>query len=237
MCRTYRIVGEHTQGTYADLIAVPAGNLLPIPDRLGFEEAAACPLVFMTAWSMLVGKGNIRAGETVLVLAAGSGVGSAAIQIARLSGCRVFAAAGSDEKLERARELGAEVLINYRQEEFDRVARRETGSEGVDVVVDHVGADTWLRSLRAVRRGGRILTCGATTGYAPGTDLRHIFYRQLRIIGSTMGSAADFADVMGCVFAGKLRPIVDRVLPLSDAAEAHRLVEARQVFGKLVLVP
>jgi NADPH:quinone reductase-like Zn-dependent oxidoreductase len=237
LCRAYRIVGEHSQGAYADLISAPASSLLPLPDDLGFEEAAACPLVFMTAWSMLVSKGGIRAGESVLVLAAGSGVGSAAVQIAKLSGCRVFAAAGSEEKLECARRLGADVLIDYRREEFDRAVRRETDSRGVDVVVDHVGADTWVRSLRAARRGGRILTCGATTGYDPRTDLRHIFHRQLQVIGSTMGSAGDFDAVMAEVFAGRLRPIVDRVLPLSEAAEAHRLIEARRVIGKLVLTP
>ena len=236
-CETYRIVGEHTQGSYAELLKVPADNLLPIPDDMSFEEAAASPLVFMTAWSMMVTKGRIRPGEDVLVLAAGSGVGTAAIQIARLVGCRVFAAAGSDAKLERARELGAEVLINYRREAFDRVVREHTGKRGVDVVIDHVGAETWAQSLRSARKGGRILTCGATSGHSPATDLRHVFYRQLQIIGSTMGSPRDFGEVMRCVFRGQLRPIVDRVLPLRDAAAAHRLIEERQVFGKLILVP
>lgn len=236
-CRTYKVVGEHTDGTYAQLLKVPSTNLLPLPDSMSFEDAAAAPLVFMTAWSMLIGKGQLRPGEDVLVLAAGSGVGTAAVQIARLAGCRVFAAAGSDEKLEHARKLGADVLINYRNEEFDRVVRQKTGNRGVDVVVDHVGADTWVRSLKAARKGGRILTCGATSGYAPQTDLRHIFYRQLRVIGSTMGSDSDFASVMRCVFRGQLRPVVDSVLPLKDAAEAHRRLEARNVFGKIVLVP
>lgn len=236
-CRTFKVVGEHTDGTYAQLLKVPATNLLPLPDSMTFEDAAAAPLVFMTAWSMLIGKGQIRPGEDVLVLAAGSGVGTAAIQIAKLAGCRVFAAAGSDEKLAHARELGADVLINYRNEEFDRVVRQKTGNRGVDAVVDHVGADTWVRSLKAARKGGRILTCGATSGYAPQTDLRHIFYRQLRVIGSTMGSPSDFASVMRCVFRGQLRPVVDSVLPLKDAAEAHRRLEARNVFGKIVLAP
>jgi NADPH:quinone reductase-like Zn-dependent oxidoreductase len=154
-----------------------------------------------------------------------------------MTGCRVFAAASSDDKLERAENLGAEVLINYRQEEFDKVVRAKTGKRGVDVVVDHIGADTWLQSLRAVRRGGRILTCGATSGAHPTTDLRHIFYRQLQIIGSTMGSKADFEEVMRCVSRGQLRPVVDSVMPLSDAVEAHKRIEARDVFGKLVLVP
>jgi NADPH:quinone reductase-like Zn-dependent oxidoreductase len=236
-CRSYQVIGEHTEGSYAELLKVPASNLLPLPDDVGFEEAAAAPLVFMTAWSMLIAKGKIRPGEDVLVLAAGSGVGTAAIQIAKLAGCRVFAAAGSEEKLERARALGAEILINYSRDDFDQVVRERTGKRGVDVVVDHVGADTWARSLRSARTGGRILTCGATSGYSPTTDLRHVFYRQLRIIGSTMGSAHDFNSVMTSVFRRQLRPVVDRVLPLSEAAEAHRLIEARRVFGKLVLVP
>lgn len=236
-CRTFRVVGEHTDGTYARFLKIPSTNLLPLPESMSFEEAAAAPLVFLTAWSMLISKGGLRPGEDVLVLAAGSGVGTAAIQIARLAGCRVFAAAGSDEKLEHARRLGADVLINYRNEEFDRVVRQRTGNRGVDVVVDHVGADTWVRSLKAARKGGRILTCGATSGYAPATDLRHVFYRQLRVIGSTMGSDADFTAVMRCVFRGQLHPVVDSILPLKDAAQAHRRLEARDVFGKIVLVP
>jgi NADPH:quinone reductase-like Zn-dependent oxidoreductase len=236
-CLSFRVFGEHTDGTYAELIAVPEYNVLPIPEHVGFEDAAAAPLVFLTAWSMMITKGQIQPGEDVLVLGAGGGVGTAAIQIAHLAGCRVWAAAGSEEKLKRARQLGADELINYRTEEFDRVVRDRTAKRGVDVVVDYVGADTWVRSLRAARRGGRILTCGATTGPTPQTDLRHIFFRQLRIIGSTMGSAKDFHDVMKLVFSGRLRPVVDRVMPLGEAAEAHRLIEGRHVFGKLLLEP
>jgi NADPH:quinone reductase-like Zn-dependent oxidoreductase len=236
-CRTFRIIGEHVDGSYAQLLKVPSANLMMLPAEIGFEDAAAAPLVFVTAWSMLITKGHLSPGEDVLVLAAGSGVGTASIQIARLAGCRVFAAAGSDDKLAHARELGAEILINYKREEFDRVVREQTGGRGVDVVVDHVGADTWVRSLRAARKGGRILTCGATSGYAPTTDLRHVFYRQLQVIGSTMGSAADFANVMRQVLAGRLRPVVDSILPLEHAAEAHRRIEARNVFGKIILRP
>src|SRR5262249_954818 len=152
------------------------------------EEAAAAPLVFLTAWSMMVSKGNIRPGEDVLILGAGGGVGTAAIQIAKMVGCRVFATASSDDKLEQARKLGADLLINYKADEFDKKIRELTNKRGVDVVVDYVGADTWVRSLRSARRGGRVLTCGATTGFAPQTDLRQIFYRQVQVIGSTMGS-------------------------------------------------
>ena len=236
-CITYRVVGEHIQGSYSELLKVPSPNVLPIPDALGFEEAAAAPLVFLTAWSMMVTKGRIKPGEDVLILGAGAGVGIAAIQIAKMVGCRVFATAGSDQKLEKASTLGADVVINYKDEEFDRVIRRETDKRGVDVVVDYIGADTWVRSLRSARRGGRILTCGATTGPTPQTDLRHIFFRQLQIIGSTMGSPQDFAEVMRCVFRGQLRAVIDRVLPLNEARQAHELVENRKVFGKLVLVP
>jgi NADPH:quinone reductase-like Zn-dependent oxidoreductase len=209
--------------------------VLPIPDSISFEDAAAVPLVFLTAWSMMVAKGNIRPGEDVLILGAGGGVGSAAIQIAKMTGCRVFVTASSDEKLAQAKRLGADFLINHTTEEFDKKIRELTEKRGVDVVVDYVGADTWVRSLRSARRGGRVLTCGATSGFAPQTDLRHIFYRQLQIIGSTMGSHRDFLDVMKCVFRGQLKPVIDRVLPLREARKAHELIEQRAVFGKIVL--
>lgn len=216
---------------------VPAHALLRIPESLAFEDAAAAPLVFVTAWSMLIGKAKLRPGEDVLILAAGAGVGTAAIQIAKRAGCRVFAASGSDGKLKKARALGADVLINYSRDSFDEKIREITGRRGVDVVVDYVGADTWVRSLRAARKGGRVVTCGATTGHTPQTDLRQIFYRQLQIIGSTMGSPRDFLDVMRCIIRGELRPVVDRVLPLSQAASAHEALEKREVFGKVILTP
>src|SRR5438093_781559 len=234
-CVSYGMVGENTDGAYAELLKVPAHIVLPIPDSMSFEEAAAAPLVFLTAWSMMVSKGNLRPGEDVLILGAGAGVGTAAIQIARMTGCRVFATASSDEKLERARRLGADFLINYKTEEFDKTIRELTGKRGVDVVVDYIGADTWVRSLRSARRGGRVLTCGATTGFAPQTDLRQIFFRQVQVIGSTMGSQRDFLDVMKCVFRGQLKPVIDRVLPLREVRRGHELVEERAVFGKIVL--
>jgi NADPH:quinone reductase-like Zn-dependent oxidoreductase len=235
-CVTYNMVGEHSDGAYAQLVKVPAHVVLPIPDGFSFEEAAAAPLVFLTAWSMLVGKGNIRPGEDVLILGAGAGVGTAAIQIAKMVGCRVFATASSDDKLERARKLGADFVINYKTEEFDRRIRTLTDKRGVDVVVDYIGNDTWVRSLRSARRGGRVLTCGATTGFAPQTDLRQIFYRQVQVIGSTMGSHREFLDVMKCVFRGQLKAVIDRALPLAEAAQGHELIESRSVFGKIVLV-
>jgi NADPH:quinone reductase-like Zn-dependent oxidoreductase len=217
------------------LIVVPAHIVLPIPDSFSFEDAAAAPLVFLTAWSMMVGKGNIRPGEDVLILGAGAGVGTAAIQIAKMVGCRVFATASTEEKLKRAKDLGADFLINYSTDEFDKRIRELTNKRGVDVVVDYIGADTWVRSLRSARRGGRVLTCGATTGFAPQTDLRQIFFRQVQVFGSTMGSHREFLDVMKCVFRGQLKPVIDRVLPLSDARKGHELIESRAVFGKIVL--
>ena len=234
-CTSYAMVGENRDGAYAELVAVPAHIVLPIPDSISFEEAAAAPLVFLTAWSMMVTKGNIRPGEDVLILGAGAGVGTAAIQIAKMTGCRVFVTASNDEKLERARQLGADFLINYKTEEFDKKIRELTNKRGVDVVVDYIGADTWVRSLRSARRGGRVLTCGATTGFAPQTDLRQIFFRQVQVIGSTMGSQRDFLDVMKCVFRGQLKPVIDRVLPLREVRRGHELVEERAVFGKIVL--
>jgi NADPH:quinone reductase-like Zn-dependent oxidoreductase len=236
-CISYSMVGESRDGAYAQFIAVPAHIVLPIPDSISFEEAAAAPLVFLTAWSMMVGKGNIRPGEDVLILGAGAGVGTAAIQIAKMVGCRVFVTASTDEKLQRAKDLGADVLINYSRDEFDKKIRDLTHKLGVDVVVDYVGADTWVRSLRSARRGGRVLTCGATTGFAPQTDLRQIFFRQVQVLGSTMGSHREFLDVMKCIFRGQLKPVIDKVLPLSEAQRGHELIERRAVFGKIVLTP
>jgi len=236
-CFTYSMIGESRDGAYAELLAVPAHIVLPIPDSLSFENAAAAPLVFLTAWSMMIGKGNLRPGEDVLILGAGAGVGTAAIQIAKMTGCRVFATASTEEKLQRAKQLGADFVINYAKEEFDKRIRDLTNKRGVDIVVDYVGADTWVRSLRSARRGGRVLTCGATTGFAPQTDLRQIFFRQVQVLGSTMGSHREFLEVMKCIFRGQLKPVVDRVLPLSVAATGHQLIEERAIFGKVVLRP
>jgi NADPH:quinone reductase-like Zn-dependent oxidoreductase len=237
-CISYAMVGENTDGgAYAQFLVVPAHIVLPIPDSISFEEAAAAPLVFLTAWSMMVSKGQLRPGEDVLILGAGAGVGTAAIQIAKMMGCRIFVTASAGEKLERARRLGADFLINSKSEEFDKRIRELTNKRGVDVVVDYIGADTWVRSLRSARRGGRVLTCGATTGFAPQTDLRQIFFRQVQVIGSTMGSHREFLDVMRCVFRGQLKPVIDRVLPLSEASQGHQLIEDRSVFGKIVLTP
>jgi NADPH:quinone reductase-like Zn-dependent oxidoreductase len=237
MCPDYSIIGEHEDGCYAEFVAVPAANVLPIPDDAKFETAAAATLVYLTAWRMLVTRGRLRAGEEVLILGAGAGVGTACLQIARLTGARVIGAASTEEKCERLRRLGADATINTSKEDFAAAVRTLTGKRGVDVVVDYIGKDTWAGSLKCLRRGGRLVTCGATSGHDPVEDLRHVFYRQLEIIGSTMGSRRELLHVLKLVFAGKLTPIIDRVMPLKDAARAHELIEQRQVFGKIVLTP
>ncbi len=237
LCPRYGILGETRSGGYCEYLVVPRQNIAPYPGELGFPEAAASLLTFLTAWQMLVGKAQVRPGETVLVQGAGSGVGVAAVQIARLHGARVLATAGTDAKLERVRELGAEEAINYRTEDFVAEVKKLTSRRGVDVVVEHVGGETFASSIRAVASGGRIVTCGATSGPKPAIDLRHFFFRQISILGSTMGSKGDLLEVLGHVAAGRLRPVVDRVLPLAEAAEAHRILESREVFGKVVLEP
>jgi len=237
LCRHYRILGEHAQGGYAEHIVVPRANLAPFPGALSYAEAAACLLPFLTAWQMLVRKARVAPGEIVLVHGAGAGVGVAAIQIARLHGARVIATAGAAAKLERARALGAEHAIDYTTQDFVAEVKKLTDRRGVDIVIDHVGGDTFAQSIRAVRNGGRIVTCGATSGFQPAIDLRHVFFRQLEILGSTMGPKGDLFTVLGHVAAGRLRPVVHAVLPLSRAADAHRMLEAREVFGKVVLEP
>jgi NADPH:quinone reductase-like Zn-dependent oxidoreductase len=235
LCRRYAIVGEHTHGGYARHLNVPDANLLPYPGDLPFTQVAAVPLVFLTAWQMVVDKARVRPGQTVLVQAAGSGVSSAAIQIARLHGARVFATAGSDAKAERARGLGADEVINYKTHDFVDEVKRLTGKRGVDVVIEHVGGDVMTKSVLATTSGGRIVTCGATAGSQPKIDLLHVFYRQIEILGSTMGSKGSLFGILEHVRKGTLRPVVDRVLPLWEAVEAHRALESRDAFGKIVL--
>lgn len=237
-CPAYRIIGEHLAGGYAEFVTVPASNVVPKPANLSFEEAAAVPLVFLTAWEMLVRKARLEAGERVLVQAAGSGVSSAAIQIAKLLGAEVIASASTEEKLEKARGLGADHTVNYTEQDLVTDVRRLVAPKrGVEVVVDHVGEATWDQSVRALVNGGRLVTCGATTGYDVRVDLRHLFYRRLALLGSTMGSKGDLHRIARLVELGKLRPVVDRALPLSEARAAHRLLAERKAFGKVVLVP
>ena len=237
LCPRYRILGENAQGGYAEYVVVPRPNVAPYPGELVFADAAAALLTFQTAWQMLVTKAGIEPGETVLVHGAASGVGVAGIQIARLFGARVIATAGSEEKLARARDLGAEIAINYRDVDFVAEIKRLTERRGVDVVFEHVGGEIMTGSVKAVRNGGRIVTCGATAGFKPTIDLRHVFFRQISILGSTMGSKGDLLTVLDHVAAGRLRPVVDSVLPLRDAAEGHRRLEERRAIGKIVLTP
>lgn len=235
-CADYGLLGEDRGGGYAEYIVVPAQNLLPKPPRLSFEEAACIPVTFLTAWQMVVTRARVRPGEWVLVQAAGSGVGTAAVQVAKLHGATVVATAGSDEKLARARALGADHVLNYRERDFAKEARALTGGRGVDVVVEHVGGEVFARSLRALRQGGRLVTCGATAGAEARFDLRYVFLRKLSILGSTMGSKGELAEVMRFCAEGRLQPVLDRVLPLERAAEAHAVVADREQFGKVVLV-
>jgi NADPH:quinone reductase-like Zn-dependent oxidoreductase len=235
MCRSYGLIGETVSGTCCERIVVPDVNAIPFPDEMSFEEAASLAMVFVTAWRMLVTRARLRAGEDVLVLGASAGVGIAAVQTAKVAGARVFAAASSEEKLAMCGELGADVLINYKEEDFARRVRSETGKRGVDVVVDYVGRDTWERSLKALSRGGRLVTCGATTGYEAQTDLRHVFFRQLEIIGSTMGSRNELRAALKLVFAGRMKTVVSRVYDLAETAAAHAAMEARETVGKVVI--
>lgn len=235
LCRDYRIFGEHRDGTQAEVLVAPRANLIPIPDGLSFEEAAAAPLVYLTAWRMLLVRGRLRAAEDVLIWGAAAGVGTACVQIARLAGARVIATASTPAKAAALAALGADVVIDASAEDVVARIKELTGKRGVDVVVDYVGKDTWGRSLRCLRSGGRLLTCGATSGHDPVEDLRQVFYRQLEIIGSTMGSDAELKDVLRLLFAGRLRPRIDAVLPLGEVAEAHRRLESRSACGKLVL--
>jgi len=237
LCREYKILGEHVDGGYAEYVKVPATNVIPKPERLSFEEAAAVPLVFLTAWNMLVTRAQVRPGEDVLVWGAGSGVGSAAIQIAKLFGAHVIAVAGEDWKLEKAKELGADVTLNHRTQDVLQEVRRLTGKRGVDIVFEHVGAATWEVSIKSLARGGRMVTCGATSGAQAQTDIRYLFSKQLSILGTFMGSKGEVLEVIRLVEEGKLRPVVHRVFPLREAAKAHRTLEEREHFGKLVLVP
>ena len=235
MCPAYDILGYRRDGGYAELVAAPGVNVVPKPPGLAWAEAAALPLVLVTAWHMLVTRARVEPGEDVLVHAAGSGVGSVGIQIAKLRGARVIATAGSEEKRGRARALGADEVVDYTRDTWPKEVRRLTGGRGVDVVFEHTGAETWPGSVLSLKRDGRLVTCGATSGYDARTDLRQVFYRHLNLLGSFMGSKAELLDAMGFVGRGQIRPVVDRTLPLAEARRAHELMQDRAQFGKLVL--
>jgi NADPH:quinone reductase-like Zn-dependent oxidoreductase len=216
---------------------VPAVTLVPIPDSLSFNEAASVPLVFTTAWHMLVGRAGIRPGQTVLVLGANSGVGIAAVQIAKLFRARVIATAGDESKMQKARELGADHVINHYQQKISTEVRNLTDNEGVDIVIEHVGAATWEESMKSLKPAGTLVTCGATTGPNVGIDLRFLYSKQFSLLGSYMGTMGELHEVLKHVFSGALKPVVDRTFPLSEARAAHEYLEKSQMFGKIVLNP
>jgi NADPH:quinone reductase-like Zn-dependent oxidoreductase len=234
-CREFTVIGNGVDGGNCEWIAVPPANVIPVPDSLDFHQAASVPLVFVTAWHMLVSRAGLRPGQTVLVLGAGSGVGIAAIQIAKLFHCRVITTAGDESKLEKARRLGADYGILHYQQKISEEVRKITNKEGVDIVVEHVGAATWDQSVKSLKSGGTLVTCGATTGPNVAADLRHLFARQLSLLGSYMGTMGDLHAVLGHVFAGRLKPVVDRVFPLHDLRAAHEYLEKSQMFGKVVI--
>lgn len=234
-CRQFTNLGYMIDGGCAEFVRVPEVNCLPYPENLSFEEAAAVPLVFQTAWHMLIARAELQPAEDVLILGAGSGVGSAAIQIAKFFGARVIATAGTDEKLEKARQLGADHTINHKSQKIRDEVRRITSKRGVDVVFEHVGTATWEDSIASLAPSGRLVTCGATTGYDAKIDLRFLFTRQLSLLGSYMGTKSELHTVMKLVAAGRLKPVVDRIFPLAEAAAAHTYLESSQQFGKVVL--
>ena len=235
LCREYTILGYLRDGGYAELVAAPGVNVIPKPKKLSWEEAAALPLVTVTAWHMLVTRANVQPGEDVLVHAAGSGVGSIGIQVAKLRGARVIATASTEAKLAKAKELGADDVLNYSNADWPKEVRRLTNKKGVDVVFEHTGAATWPGSIASLKANGRLVTCGATSGYAAETDIRQVFYRHLTILGSFMGSKAELLEAMKFIETGKIKAVVDQVLPLKEAGRAHELMEDRAQFGKLVL--
>jgi NADPH:quinone reductase-like Zn-dependent oxidoreductase len=235
-CPRYEVLGYlNHPGGYAELVKVPVQNLIPIPDQVDYVQAAAFPLTFLTAWHMLITRAKLKRGEDVLVLAAGSGVGQAAIQLAFLFGARVFATAGTDAKLEAARSLGAVEVINHHTQDIAEEINRLTNRRGVDVVIEHVGEATWSQSVRSLARGGRLVTCGATTGYRGELNLRALFAKQLTVQGSYMGTKGELLRAARFFFVGQLRPVVDKVYPLAEAAAAQRRLEESGQFGKIVL--
>ncbi|GIP41258.1 zinc-binding dehydrogenase [Paenibacillus sp. J31TS4] len=230
-------LGEDLRGGLAEYASVPAANCIPLPDALSYEDAAALPIAYGTAWRMLITRGQLQAGETILILGASGGVGTAAVQIAKSVGAVVIAAASSESKLEKLRELGADHVINYSTDDFSRETWRITGKRGADVIVDYTGKETWPKSIRATKVGGRILTCGATTGFDAVTDLRYVWTREISILGSNAWERTDLEKLVELVSTKQLVPVIDRVLPLEDIREAHRIIEERELFGKVIITP
>ncbi len=237
LCRRYTMFGYAKDGGNAELLAVPEYAVIPIPGDLSFEQAAATPLVFLTAWHMLMARARLQPGEDVLVLAASSGVGMAAIQIAKMFQCRVIATAGGEEKMARARELGADFTVDHYQQDISAEVKKITGKRGVDVVIEHVGVATWQKSLESLAPAGRLVTCGATTGFDARVDLRFLFSKQWSLLGSFMGTMGELHQVLKFVFRKQLKPVVDSVYPLSEIRAAHERLERKEQFGKVVLRP
>lgn len=237
LCDQYRIFGAGCDGGYAEFAKAPAANLLPIPEGISFEEAAAFPITFVTAWHMLISRAALKPGQDLLVLAGGSGVGSAAIQIGKLVGARVIATASTPKKLDQARQLGADFLINYNEQDFSKEAMKVTGGRGVDVVFEHVGPATFGKSVVSLAKGGAIVTCGATTGPTTELDLRHIFWKDLSILGARTGTRGELETVTRLIGERKLKPIIDSVYPLSKAREAQEKMRSRDLFGKVIVRP
>lgn len=235
MCIRLRALGERLEGTYAEYVKITAANCFPIPAGYSFVEAAAFPLVFITLWRMMITNAELKPGESLLIIGIGGGVASATLQIAKKIGARVIVTSSSDEKLERARSLGADHGINHAKENFVSVVQELTANRGVDVVVDCVGGEVWRQSLASLSRGGRLVTCGATAGGQPGDDIVAIVSKQLKIYGSTLGSRAEFRQLLSFLAAAQIKPIIDSVFPLRDAALAQQRVETAQQFGKVVL--
>lgn len=240
LCKQYRIIGEHVRGGYAEYISIPAENAVLLPDHnpLSILDSAAVPLTFMTAYRMLITRVRIKMGEDILITGIGGGVALAAMQIAKLNGARTFVTSSSNEKLELAKSLGADFGFNYIENpDYHKDIYKITNKRGVDIVVDSAGQSTWEKSIRVLRKGGRLVTCGATTGPIAKTNIRVLFWNQLDLLGSTMGTRSELREVLNLIWKGKLKPVVDRILPLSEAQKAHTLLEEGKQFGKIILKP
>ncbi len=235
LCNDFKILGEHVWGGAAEFVRVPVRNVLPLPEDFPFELAAAAALVYQTAWRALISRARVKPGEDVLILGAGAGVSTAAIQIAKKAGARVLVTSSSDEKLQRAKQIGADVLINYATQEWDKQVWQATNKRGVDVVFESVGAATWVKAIRSLRKGGRLVTIGATTGPNPPEEIRNIFWKQIDILGSTMANQREFREVMTLVLRGELTPVIDRVFPFDQARAAFERLSKGEQFGKIVL--
>lgn len=237
LCDTQQLLGFQTNGGYAEYVKAPAKNAIQISDELPFVEASALPIAYLTAWHMLITRAQLSAGDDVLILGAGGSVGSAGLQIAKLVGARIFATASTDKKLARAKQLGADVTINYSEVDFSEVILEETKGRGVDVVLEHVGAATWEKSINSLAKNGRLVSCGVTTGNIGEINIRKMYQKQLTIMGSALGTSKELRKLVRLAEQKKIVPIIDRTLPVKQAADAHQLLESRKNFGKVCLIP